>query len=164
MSQQKPNKQAEKIKTWFFVILAIAFLITLFLIRGQLNDYVSTSIKATSNTDETISSQRLIDSLYNYTENGKLFETTFLEFGAKNCVACRKMEYVMSEVEQSYTDQVYVVFLNILKPQNQALMKYYGVSAIPTQILLNEEGKEYFRHTGYISFADLRKNFMITSN
>ena len=46
-----------------------------------------------------------------------------------------------------------------LKPQNQQLMKFFGVSAIPTQILLDKTGVEYFRHSGYISFDDLNKQF-----
>jgi thioredoxin-related protein len=42
-----------------------------------------------------------------------------------------------------------VVFLNILKLENQALMKYNGVAAIPTQVLLKKDGKAFYRHSGY---------------
>jgi len=45
-----------------------------------------------------------------------------------------------------------VVFLNILKPENQLLMKYYGIAVIPTQVLLDKEGEEFFRHSGFIFF------------
>ena len=36
-------------------------------------------------------------------------------------------------------------------------MKYYGIAAIPTQVLLNKEGKEFFRHTGFYSTEELGK-------
>lgn len=65
------------------------------------------------------------------------------------------MEGVMEEVKDAYPQKVQVVFLNILKPENQELMKYYGVAAIPTQVLLDNAGLEYFRHTGYISTEEL---------
>jgi len=45
-----------------------------------------------------------------------------------------------------------VVFLNILKPENQLLMKYYGIAVISTQVLLDKEGEEFFRHSGFIFF------------
>ena len=67
----------------------------------------------------------------------------------------------MEEVKQKYPDKVNVVFLNILKPENQMLMKYYGIAAIPTQILLDKNGKEYFRHTGFIEPSDLNIKFKL---
>jgi thioredoxin 1 len=70
------------------------------------------------------------------------------------------MESVMSEIRTKYPQTVNVVFLNILKPENQDLMKYFGVASIPTQVLLDKEGKEFFRHTGYISTADVEKIFV----
>lgn len=36
-------------------------------------------------------------------------------------------------------------------------MKYFGVAAIPTQVLLDKEGKEFFRHSGYYSTEELDK-------
>jgi len=68
------------------------------------------------------------------------------------------MESVMTEIRTKYPQTVNVVFLNILKPENQDLMKYFGVAAIPTQVLLDKEGKEFFRHSGYISTEELSKN------
>ncbi len=63
----------------------------------------------------------------------------------------------MEELEDHYPHRLNVQFLNILKAENQELMKYYGLSVIPTQILLDREGKPYFRHSGYISFVDIKK-------
>jgi hypothetical protein len=40
-------------------------------------------------------------------------------------------------------------------------MKYFGIASIPTQVLLNKTGKEFFRHTGYYSAEELVRNFNI---
>ena len=61
----------------------------------------------------------------------------------------------MSDIRAKYPYRVNVVFVNIMLPENQRLMKYYGIAAIPTQVLLNKEGKEFFRHTGYFSTNEL---------
>lgn len=37
------------------------------------------------------------------------------------------------------------------------MMKYYGVAVIPTQLLLDKNGREYFMHTGFYSFDDMKK-------
>ena len=69
------------------------------------------------------------------------------------------MEKVMEEVKSKYPSEIKVQFLNVLLPANQDMMKYYGVAAIPTQVLLDISGREVFRHTGYFSFDDLDKEF-----
>ena len=38
-------------------------------------------------------------------------------------------------------------------------MKYYGIAVIPTQVLLDKQGKEFFRHSGFISTGDLETHF-----
>jgi len=69
------------------------------------------------------------------------------------------MEKVMEEVKSQYPSEIQVKFVNILLPENHDLINYFGIAAIPTQVLLNDSGKEVFRHTGYFSFNDLEKEF-----
>ena len=163
MMMQKQSQKVGKAIAWILSILAFAFLISLFLMKDNLNNYLSKNIKLQSGSEIAMSMEQLVDSLYNYSINESTYHITFLEFGAKACVACRKMEFVLEEVEEEYPETVKVVILNILNPENQDLMKYYGVSAIPTQILLDGNGIEYFRHTGYISLPDLRKHFSVNT-
>jgi thioredoxin len=148
-------------KIFRIIIILIPALLLILLATQQdnLNDFISSQIKLQSNLGDTNIINSKIDSLYNYNTNGLDYQITFLEFGAMNCVACRKMVIVMEEVEKKYPDKVNVIFLNILIPDNQLLMKYYGVAVIPTQILLNSEGVEVYRHTGYISLNDIEKKF-----
>lgn len=143
-----------------FVFASLVLLIIVGLAsRDKLNQYLSENIVKNADPAFIESEAASIDSVYNYSKNGLHYEITFLEFGATGCVACRKMESVMEEIKQQYPDKVNVIFLNILKPENQTLMKYYGIAAIPTQVLLNKEGEEYYRHTGYINTKDLSVNF-----
>ena len=106
-----------------------------------------------------ISIAQFIDSAYNYQKNGAGFEITFLEFGATGCISCRKMEIVMKEVKEKYSQVVNVKFYNVLLPENHDMMKYFGIVAIPTQVLMDSSGKEVFRHTGYFSTEELENEF-----
>ncbi|MCX6250916.1 MAG: thioredoxin family protein [Bacteroidetes bacterium] len=124
-----------------------------------MNSFVSKKMKEQAGIGIKKSIAQIVDSAFNYQKNGEGFATTFLEFGAKGCISCRKMEVVMKEVKENYPQKVNVKFLNILLPENQDMMKYFGIAAIPTQVLLNASGKEVFRHTGYFSFDDLNKEF-----
>jgi thioredoxin 1 len=144
-----------KFVKWLVILLPIGLMVLLYSQKGNLEAYVSRTIQS-QNTDQTHDLlDKVIDSLFNYQKNEETYKATFLEFGANGCVACRKMEFVLDEVRDEHKNEVKVVFLNILQPQNQDLMKYYGVVSIPTQILLDKTGKEYFRHTGYIPYSDL---------
>lgn len=147
----------KKIFPWIVFVLLFALLIIGFSMKDSTNNYLSELMKNQASSEITLSEKALIDSLYNYSANGLKYEITFLEFGATGCAACKHMESVMEEFQSKYPNRVNVVFLNILLPESQNLMKLYGIAAIPTQVLLNKEGKEFFRHTGYISTVELEQ-------
>ena len=81
-------------------------------------------MKAQAGSEIINSGAAYVDSVFNYTNNGQSYELTFLEFGA-NCPACKRMESVMEEIRTKYSQNANVIFLNILKPENQVLMKYF---------------------------------------
>lgn len=147
------------------ILTGIAFGIILLLLivglnmKDKMNNYLSNSMMNQLSEKVKKEELNLIDSLYNYSLNGRDYQITFLEFGAEACISCRKMKKVMKAVKQNFPQQVNVVFVNTLVPENQNLMKFYGVVRIPTQILLDKNGKEYYRHSAYISFEDLSKKF-----
>jgi len=150
----------KKILPWVVIVLLAVLLVGGFAMKDNMNSYLSEMMKQQASPEMNHSGDVLIDSLYNYSQNGLNHEITFLEFGSKGCSACTRMEGVMEEVRGKYPDKVNVVFVNVLKPESQLLMKYYGIAAIPTQVLLNKKGKEYFRHTGFISSEELAsRNF-----
>jgi thioredoxin 1 len=144
---------------FFMVAFTLLFVLMLFVFKDKLNQMASIAVKAQAGAEITSTASAFIDSAYNYFQNGLSYEYTFLEFGATGCAPCKRMEMEMAEIRIKYPDKVNVVFLNILKPESQMLMKYYGVAAIPAQVLLNGEGQEVFRHTGFYSTNDLIKQF-----
>lgn len=150
----------KKVLPWFVFVLFAALLIIAYALKDKMNNYTAELIKQQASPEIISSGEALIDSLYNYSENGLDYSFTFLEFGAKGCTACKRMEKVMEQIRSEYPNRVNVVFNNVLKADQQNLMKMYGIATIPTQILLDKNGKEIFRHTGYISSPELSLHFL----
>lgn len=141
------------------IALGVGFLILLFVFKDRMNTMVSEKMTKQVTHEQKTHVKEYIDSAFNYTGNGLPYQITFLEFGATGCVACRRMEKVMAQTRENYPEIVQVLFINVLFRENQDLMKYYGIASIPVQVLLDPTGREYFRHTGYISFHDLKTAF-----
>lgn len=83
------------------------------------------------------------------------YKVTFIELGSVRCIPCQKMKPVMKAVEEKYGDQVKVVFHDVWTPEGKPFADKYDIKAIPTQVLLDENGKEFFRHEGYFSEEEL---------
>ncbi len=147
----------KKVLPWILMIVLFVFIIFGLVFKDDMNDYLSAQMQELTTPDIAKESDTMKDSLYNYETNGLSYEITFLEFGAMNCSACKRIEKVMEDIRIKYPKRINVVFMNVMDPGNQKLMKFYGISTIPTQVLLNVEGKQYYRHMGYISTIELEK-------
>lgn len=86
-------------------------------------------------------------------ETKKLPRITFLELGSKTCIPCKMMVPVMEEIEAEFGDQVAVIFHDVKK--DRKISKKYKIKLIPTQIFLDAEGEELFRHEGFFSTAEI---------
>ena len=82
---------------------------------------------------------------------------TFIELGSVNCVPCKMMQPIMDEIEKEYPNQVKVVFHDVWTDKGKPYAEKYGIRAIPTQIFLDKDGNEYFRHTGFFPKEELVK-------
>lgn len=147
----------KKIIPWIVFVLLIVLIIVGFSAKDSMNNYVSEVLKEQANPQVREAGLLLIDSLFNYSAIGSKYNFTFLEFGAKGCSSCRQMEDVMADIKVMYPNDVNVVFINVMQPKNRDLMKLFGIIAIPAQVLLDENGIGFFRHTGYLSTDDLAK-------
>lgn len=83
-------------------------------------------------------------------------KVTFIELGSVNCIPCRKMQPVMKAIEERYAGSVRVVFYDVWTDAQKHFARTYGVRLIPTQVFLDEHGKEFFRHEGFFAEADIR--------
>jgi thioredoxin 1 len=74
---------------------------------------------------------------------------TMVDLGAKSCVPCKLMAPIMEKLEKDYKGKAAIIFIDVWKEPDQA--KRFGIRAIPTQIFYDKEGKEAYRHVGFMS-------------
>ncbi len=84
-------------------------------------------------------------------------KVTFIELGSVRCIPCQKMEAVLDSIRTKYPKEVKVIFYDVWTPAGKPYAKQYGIQAIPTQVFLDKEGKEYFRHVGYFPEKEVVK-------
>ncbi len=84
-------------------------------------------------------------------------KVTFVELGSVNCIPCKQMQPVMKAIEEKYGDQVKVIFYDVWKSDQKKYATQYGIKLIPTQVFLDENGKEFHRHEGFYPEAEIDK-------
>ena len=72
---------------------------------------------------------------------------TFLELGSLTCIPCKMMEKVLVSIGEKYSDQIEVIFHDVKK--DKKIATEYKIKMIPTQVFLDETGKEIHRHVGF---------------
>ncbi|MCJ7579948.1 MAG: thioredoxin family protein [Candidatus Aminicenantes bacterium] len=82
-------------------------------------------------------------------------KVTFIELGADRCIPCKAMQPVMREIAQEYRGTIQVVFYDVWKTPKYS--NDYGIQLIPTQVFIDENGKEIFRHVGFFAKEDILK-------
>jgi thioredoxin 1 len=85
------------------------------------------------------------------------YSVTFIELGSVKCVPCKMMQPIMAEIEKDYAGQVKVVFHDVWTQEGQPFAAKYRIQAIPTQVFLDQEGKEFFRHMGFFPKEEIVK-------
>ena len=73
---------------------------------------------------------------------------TMLDLGAKKCIPCKMMAPILEELKREYRGKASIVFIDVLVHREEA--RKYGIRAIPTQIFFDKNGKEVFRHEGFM--------------
>lgn len=88
---------------------------------------------------------------------GNKYKVTFIELGSVRCIPCQQMQPVMKSIESKYGKEVKVDFHDVWTDAGKPYGVKYGIEAIPTQIFLDETGKEFYRHVGYFPEEELIK-------
>jgi len=78
---------------------------------------------------------------------------TMVDLGAKKCVPCKMMAPILEKLGKEYAGRAAIVFLDVW--EDKAPAKHFGIRAIPTQIFFDKEGKEVYRHVGFLSEAEI---------
>ncbi len=74
---------------------------------------------------------------------------TMIDLGKKTCTQCKMMAPILEKLEKEYKGKAAIVFINLLDDPEQQYR--FELKALPTQIFFNREGKEVYRHTGFMS-------------
>ena len=76
-----------------------------------------------------------------------------VDLGAGKCIPCKAMAPILEELRKEYAEVFEVVFIDVW--ENPAAAKPYNINLIPTQIFFDAEGKELWRHEGFLAKADI---------
>ncbi|MCJ7582498.1 MAG: thioredoxin family protein [Candidatus Aminicenantes bacterium] len=82
-------------------------------------------------------------------------KVTFIELGADKCIPCKAMQPVMREIAQEYKGTIQVVFYDVWKTPKYS--KDYGIQMIPTQVFIDKNSEEIFRHVGFFAKDEIIK-------
>jgi thioredoxin 1 len=82
---------------------------------------------------------------------------TMVDLGAGECIPCKMMAPILVKMEKRYAGKAAVVFLDVWK--DKAPVKRFGIRGIPTQIFFDKEGKEVYRHEGFLSEEEIVRRF-----
>jgi thioredoxin 1 len=117
--------------------------------------HLSSSCTQSSNPMDKI--EKTQESSSNNKTPEKNYKITFIELGSVRCIPCQQMQTVMKSIETKYGKEVKVDFYDVWTEAGKPFGIKYGIDAIPTQIFLDETGKEYYRHVGFFPEDELVK-------
>lgn len=80
-----------------------------------------------------------------------------VDLGADKCIPCKQMAPILVELRKEYEGRVTVDFIDVWK--NPKAGDPYKIRMIPTQIFFDKEGKEVWRHEGFLPKADFIAKF-----
>jgi len=80
-----------------------------------------------------------------------------VDLGAGQCIPCKMMAPILKEVEAEYAGRAEVQFIDVWK--NPRAGQRYGIRTIPTQIFYDRDGKEVWRHEGFLSKEEIVAKF-----
>ena len=78
-------------------------------------------------------------------EKGKF---TLIDLGAATCIPCKMMAPVLEKVKKRFAGKAEVIVIDIRYNRDQ--IQRFQLRAIPTQVFFDREGKEVYRHLGFL--------------
>ena len=82
---------------------------------------------------------------------------TMVDLGAGACIPCKMMAPILEKLEKAYAGRAAVVFFDVWKDPKPA--HRFGIRSIPTQIFFDKEGKEVYRHEGFLGEKEIVGKF-----
>jgi len=80
-----------------------------------------------------------------------------VDLGADKCIPCKKLAPILEELKKEYAGRVTVEFIDVWKDPKAG--EPYKIRVIPTQVFFDADGKEVWRHEGFLPKADFVAKF-----
>lgn len=80
-----------------------------------------------------------------------------VDLGSTTCIPCKMMTPVLEDLSKTCKGKLAVEFINIV--ENPKVTEKYKVRVIPTQVLYDKNGHEFFRHVGFYPKEDILAKF-----
>ena len=80
-----------------------------------------------------------------------------VDLGKGTCIPCKKMKPILDELKTEYEGKAVVRIIDLRDEPKEA--NRYGIRLIPTQIFFDAEGKEVFRHEGFMDKQSIKAKF-----
>lgn len=80
-----------------------------------------------------------------------------IELGRGICKYCKEMKPILDELAVEYKGKVVIKIIDIGDEPGEA--EKYGIQLIPTQIFFDKDGKEVWRHEGFLPKEEIIKKF-----
>ena len=123
------------------ILMLVMILFTLSMVIGcQSTDLNTDQLDTASSSEPDLASIPLGQAL----SSG---EPTLAEFGWRTCVPCKEMKPILEELAVEYQGKLNVVIVEVY--DQMELTGQYGITAIPTQIVFDNNGNEITRHIGF---------------
>ena len=137
------------------IVLSVLVFLLLFLAKDKLTCFV-TSYQL-KNSDIVINKSDSIEFFkqFNNSQNTYSYKLSLVELGGFGCKPCMKMDTVLQEIKTIYKEKINIKTFRVTTDGGKVIAKYFGDNAIPTQIIINRNGNEVFRHTGFLLKNDL---------
>jgi thioredoxin 1 len=76
-----------------------------------------------------------------------------VDLGAGKCIPCKMMAPILDELAKEYADRFSTTFYDVWEDPEPG--ERFDIRMIPTQVFLDPEGKELFRHEGFFGKEDI---------
>jgi len=117
-------------------------------------------MKKQTSAEEKFNAQKYIQDHFNYENSREDFDYSILEFKSTGCTICKQMEPELEVIKNWDEEKVNVVVIQIMNPDSQEMMKFFGISAVPTHLILDKKGNEFFRKYGFMSAEELKTQIL----
>ena len=128
------------------ILFAVVFLIVgMIIFQGE----------KTSQTGKSVSSSEEIATPGDSSESLIKNLPMLIDLGRGTCKACKMMLPILEELKEEYKGRAIIKIIDIRYDPEPA--KLYKIRLIPTQIFFDAEGREIFRHEGFMDKASIKQ-------